>query len=152
MSLSKTELKTWLRYVSGMSSLAKALDHQLRTEANLSIDDFGILSRLSSSPDSSLRMTELAAQLSYSPSRLSHAITRMAKLGWVERNRASGDGRGVVARLTPAGDRTLRQAWPGHSALIRKLVVNSLTQSELAEFESIFIKIDQAATEHNETR
>jgi DNA-binding MarR family transcriptional regulator len=151
MSLSKTELKAWLRYVSGMSSLMQALDQQLRIDSDLSLDDFGILSRLSSSPESSLRMADLAAQISYSPSRLSHAITRMAKLGWVERDRDPGDGRGVLARLTPAGDHTLREAWPAHASLIRKLVIDVLTPTELAEMESTFGKIDRAAVEHDES-
>ena len=151
MSLSKMELKAWLRYVSGMSSLMQALDQQLRADSNLSLDDFGILSRLSSSPESSLRMTELADHLSYSPSRLSHAITRMAKLGWVERGRDPGDGRGVLARLTPSGDNKLRDAWPGHANLIRRLVIDVLTAGELAELESTFGKIDRTAVEHTKS-
>lgn len=147
--LTQAELKAWRRFVSGMSAMTGALDRQLRDDSNLSLDDFGILSRLASSPDSSIRMTELADLLSYSPSRLSHAVSRMAKLGWVERVSAADDRRGVIAKLTVTGERTLEAAWPGHATLVRELVIDRLSRKQLAQLEQIFTTIDRAAQNHD---
>ena len=144
-SLTRSELKTWLRLISGMSSLTGALDSHLRAESDLSGDDFGILSRLASTPGSAMRMTELAASLTFSASRLSHAVTRLTKLGWVERIATADDGRGVEAHLTPQGEQILQEAWPAHARLIRELVIDRLTKDELAQIETIFGKINQAA-------
>ena len=150
--LSKAELKAWRRFVSGMSAMTGALDRQLRDDCNLSLDDFGILSRLAAAPETSIRMSELAEHLSYSPSRLSHAVTRMAKLGWVERDSAAEDGRGIVARLTPTGDQTLKEAWPGHATLVRALVIDQLSREQLGQLEAIFTNVDRATKEHDRPR
>ena len=40
---------------------------------------------------------------------------------------------------------------PAHASLIRKLVIDVLTPTELAEMESTFGKIDRAAVEHDES-
>lgn len=148
-TLNQAELKAWRRFVSGMSAMTGALDRQLRDDSNLSLDDFGILSRLASSPSSSIRMTELADHLSYSPSRLSHAISRMAKLGWVERVSAAEDRRGVIAKLTPTGEQTLKAAWPEHATLVRELVIDQLSRDQLGQLEQIFTNIDRAAQKHD---
>jgi DNA-binding MarR family transcriptional regulator len=58
---------------------------------------------LSEAPGRALRMSELAARSSSSPSRLSHTIARLEGRGWVRRQRATEDGRGQIAELTEEG-------------------------------------------------
>ena len=52
----------------------------------MSHDDYQILSRLHRDPARALRMSELAADVGFSPSRLSHAVRRMEEEGWIERS------------------------------------------------------------------
>ena len=124
--LSRTELRAWFRLAGGMKSLNNSLDRQLRDESGMTQDDYVILSRLHRSPDRTLRMSELAREVGFSPSRLSHAVSRMEEAGWVERSRSESDRRGTEATLTDTGAKVVEVATPAHLALVKKLVFDVL--------------------------
>ncbi len=98
-----------------------ALDRQLRDDSGMSHDDYQILSRLHRAPARALRMSELAAEVGFSPSRLSHAVRRMEEEGWIERTPSEIDRRGTEARLTDLGAKVVEDASPAHLALVRRL-------------------------------
>ncbi len=113
-----------------------ALDRQLRDESGMSHDDYQILSRLHRGPARALRMSELAAEVGFSPSRLSHAVRRMEEEGWIERTRSEIDRRGTEARLTDLGVKVVEDASPAHLALVKRLtfdVIGSVGMTALAE-------------------
>jgi DNA-binding MarR family transcriptional regulator len=138
------ELRTWRRVGTAFARLLSAFDRQLRDESGLSLDDFGVLSALSATPGGAMRMAELADRLSFSPSRVSHAVQRMGKLGWITRDHTPDDRRGRLARLTPVGDEVLQAAWPGHAALVRELFLDPLETKQLEELDVAFALISQA--------
>ena len=143
--LTRAELKAWRRFIGGTFSLFQTLDRQLREESGLSHHEFSILSALSNSRASRMRMRELAEGLGSSPSRLSHSIKRLEEAGWVDRIESDEDGRGRIACLTDAGRRKLADAWPGHAAVIRKVVLEQLEREELPVFEDVFARIQRAS-------
>ena len=98
-----------------------ALDRQLRDDSGMSHDDYQILSRLHRAPARALRMSELAAEVGFSPSRLSHAVRRMEEEGWIERTPSEIDRRGTEAGLTDLGAKVVEDASPAHLALVRRL-------------------------------
>ena len=113
-----------------------ALDRQLRDESGMSHDDYQILSRLHRAPARALRMSELAAEVGFSPSRLSHAVRRMEEEGWIERTPSEIDRRGTEARLTDLGAKVVEGASPAHLALVRRLtfdVIGPERMTALAE-------------------
>ncbi|MDT0344011.1 MarR family winged helix-turn-helix transcriptional regulator [Streptomyces litchfieldiae] len=55
--------------------------------------------------DGELRQVELARRLRLTKSTVSRLVGQLTARGWVERAPAPGDGRGVVLRLTPSGER-----------------------------------------------
>lgn len=116
-----------------MKALFDALDRQMRHEMGMSHDDYILLSRLYRAEGQAMRMSDLAAELSSSPSRMSHTIARLEDRGWVERSRGVSDGRVVVARLTQAGAAKSREASPGHLALVERLVFEILGDQGVAE-------------------
>lgn len=120
--LSRTELRAWFRLAGGMRSLLNALDRQLRDEAGMTHDDYEILSRLHRAPDRTLRMTSLARDVGFSPSRLSHAVNRMEAAGWISRRPSLVDRRGTEATLTELGVKVVEEASPAHLDLVRKLI------------------------------
>lgn len=135
-SLSRTELRAWFRLAGGMRSLHNALDRQLRDEAGMTHDDYEILSRLHRAPDHTLRMSGLAHDVGFSPSRLSHAVNRMEEAGWISRRPCLTDRRGTEASLTGLGAKVVEEASPAHLSLVRSLVfdvVGSKRASEIAE-------------------
>lgn len=58
--------------------------------------------------DGELRQVELARRLRLQKSTVSRLVGQLTTRGWVERGPAQGDGRGVVLRLTPAGQHVAR--------------------------------------------
>ncbi len=145
MSLNRSELRSWLVLIRGVQALLDALDRQLREEAGISHDDYRILSSLYRSPDGKRRMSELAREMSYSPSRLSHAAARLERQGWVTRSKAEKDRRGVRIELTDAGADKARTASVGHLALVSQLVFETSDVEQLGVVVDTFHRIGRAA-------
>ncbi len=146
-SLSRSELRTWFRLISGMRSLLIALDRQLRDGAGMTHDDYEILGRLHRAPETKLRMSDLASEVGFSPSRLSHAVARMEEVGWTERTPSPTDRRGTDACLTVEGAKVVEDVSPDHLALVRKLVFDSIGQDRAREAAEALDEIGRAARE-----
>ncbi len=80
---------------------------------------YAILVLLSEAPERALRMNDLAVATQSSPSRMSHAIGRLEKAGWVRRESCPNDRRGWYAKLTDEGLATLEAAAPRHLESVR---------------------------------
>lgn len=146
MSLTRTELRGWLLLIGGVQSLLDALDRQLRDEAGISHDDYRILSSLYRSSGRARRMSDLAREMNYSPSRLTHAAARLEEHGWVSRSRAGDDRRGVDIELTEAGVAKARDASKGHLALVRELVFEVPEPGQLEAAVTALDQIGRAAS------
>lgn len=144
-TLSRTELRTWFLLVSSMKSLLNALDRQLRDEAGITHDDYEILSRLHRAPDRTLRMSELARDVGFSPSRLSHAVGRMEDARWVVRAPTPADRRGTDASLTDLGMKLVDDVTPAHLALVRRLVFETLGPDRARDTAEAIGEIGRAA-------
>jgi DNA-binding MarR family transcriptional regulator len=107
------------------------LGRDLMRESGLSEADYDVLSGLSETEGHRLRLTDLAAQMLWSKSRLSHHITRMQQRGLVRREECSDDGRGSMIVLTDAGWRAIGEAAPGHVESVRRHLIDLLTQDEI---------------------
>jgi DNA-binding MarR family transcriptional regulator len=92
-------------------------------------------------------MSELAGTLRYSPSRLSHAVSRLESEGWVERVPHPTDRRTTLARLTDEGMRVVRATAPGHVAEVRRLLFDALSPHELATLHAVFEKTLRTLTD-----
>ena len=128
-----------------MRSLLKALDRQLRDEAGMAHDDYEILSRLYREQDNALRMSDLARDVGFSPSRLSHAMTRMEDSGWVIRQASCTDRRSTEATLTELGGTVVEEASIEHLALVRKLIFDTLGSDRVRELSDALDEIGRAA-------
>jgi DNA-binding MarR family transcriptional regulator len=127
--LTDDQLHSWKAVVALTMTLPAALDAQLKRDSGLNSFDYHVLAALSEGPDGALGMGELATISQGSPSRLSHAVARLERAGWIERR--NGEARCVNAHLTPAGRRKLVASAPGHVAEVRRLVIDVLTPEQL---------------------
>lgn len=130
--LSPDQQRDWRALVALMTALPAALDAQLKQDAGVNSFEYHVLASLSAAPDRTVVLSDLAAVAQGSLSRLSHAITRLERAGWVERRACSAVGRRVEARLTDAGWAKLEAVAPGHVREARRLVVDVLTPDQLA--------------------
>lgn len=150
--LDKTQQKSWRAFIMGQTLLLDRLDRDLRQAHGISLTEYEVLVRLSEQPQRRLRMALLADAMSHSRSRVTHTISRMEKMGLVERCAADGDGRGVVARMTPAGQRLHRKAAPTHVAGVRDNFVDLASPEDFAAIGRVFNAIsDRLMVEHEAT-
>src|SRR6478672_3011710 len=83
--LSPEERAAWLSLVGVMVKLPAALDAQLQRDSGLSYFEYMVLAMLSEQRDRLMRMSELAAAINASLSRLSHIAKRLEGPGFITR-------------------------------------------------------------------
>ncbi len=101
--LTDEEQRVWRAYVDATTLLEDHLDRQLQRDAGMPHVYYGLLVKLAEAPRRRLRMTELAKDAKITRSRLSHAVARLEKNGWVRREDCPSDKRGQFAVLTDEG-------------------------------------------------
>jgi MarR family 2-MHQ and catechol resistance regulon transcriptional repressor len=101
------------------------------TAAGLALSEFEVLLRLSRSPDTRLRMSDLAVQANLSSSGLTRLVDRLEARGLVVRQACPSDRRGSFATLTPTGLELLLTIVPGHVELIDRWYTSTLTARQL---------------------
>jgi DNA-binding MarR family transcriptional regulator len=143
--LSPAEQAAWRSFVDAVQLLNTDVEAQLQRDSHISHADYEILVRLSEQPGRSLRMSELAARAVFSRSRLSHAVGRMEREGWVRREPSPEDGRGLRAVLTDEGFAVLAAAAPGHVEAVRTALLDPLTPEQVQQLAVIAKTIVAAA-------
>ncbi|MFB8777181.1 MarR family winged helix-turn-helix transcriptional regulator [Streptomyces broussonetiae] len=138
--LTAEEQRVWRAYLHATTLLEDHLDRQLQRDAGMPHVYYGLLVMLAEAPGRRLRMTELAMQAKITRSRLSHAVSRLEKNGWVRREECPADKRGQFAVLTDEGYEVLRRTAPGHVTAVRQALFERLTpeqQKSLGEIMEI---------------
>jgi DNA-binding MarR family transcriptional regulator len=135
--LDPDELEAWLSYVAATTLLEGALDRQLQRDAEMPLAYYLILAMLSDAPDRTMRMSELAAVTQSSQSRLSHAVARLERRGWIRRKPCLDDRRSTFAQLTEEGFAALAAAAPGHVCTVRRLLFDRLTREQVGQLREI---------------
>ncbi|WP_214402209.1 MarR family winged helix-turn-helix transcriptional regulator [Pseudonocardia lacus] len=133
--LSAREEHMWRGWLRLNAELNATLQRELLDDG-LSMPDYDVLVSLTDSPDGRVRVTDLARELYWERSRVSHHVTRMQKRGLVERVECSEDGRGAFVAVTAAGRAAIERAAPGHVRAVRRLVFDALTGEEVARLDA----------------
>jgi len=135
--LTDVEQQTWQALISLLTRLPAALDAQLQRDAGISQFEYLVLAGLSMSPEHTIRMSELAGFAEGSLARLSQAVGRLEKRGWVRRTPDPADGRYTLAVLTEDGWDKVAGTAPGHVAEVRRLVFDPLTKAQVRQLREI---------------
>jgi len=128
--VSPEEWDLWRDYFRGGRELVAALDRRLQNDAGISHPEYLLMLSLWHAPDHSLRTGELADELSWEKSRVSHQVARMEARGLVERRDCETDARGVWVVLTPDGSRLLLRATRDHTDAIREWFFDLMDDEE----------------------
>ena len=135
--LTEQQLDAWLSYVAASALLEAELDRQLQRDSGLPHAYYQILAMLSDVPGRTLRMSDLAAITQSSQSRLSHAVARLERNGWIRRVPCPDDRRSTLARLTDTGYAVLAAAAPGHVDAVRTHLFARLTPEQVGQLREI---------------
>ena len=139
--LTESQMRAWRAFLGASTLVSARLNHELDEAAAISMYEYEILVRLFESEAGRVRMSQLADQVSYSRSRLTHTVGRLERAGYVLRSSCPNDRRGVYAHLTQAGYEFLAQTAPIHLDGVRRHLIDRFTPSELATLTELLEKI-----------
>ncbi|MGW0925758.1 MarR family winged helix-turn-helix transcriptional regulator [Streptomyces sp. NPDC002755] len=130
--LSAAELRAWQNLMQMNNLLSALAGRSMQSEFGISGADCAVLIQLAGVSDEMIRVRELAENLGWEKSRLSHHLTRMVQRGLVTREPCVDDRRSAFVIPTQAGLDTITAATPRHSEDIRRLLIDRLSPSQLA--------------------
>jgi DNA-binding MarR family transcriptional regulator len=139
--LTDEERAAWLAVAAIIFTLPGALDARLQQDADLTFFDYMVLSVLSERTDRTMQMSEIAAGVSASLSRLSHVAAKLEGRGLLRRERVEGAGRRTSATLTDQGHATVVAAAADHVAAVREYVMDVMQPADLATLSRIGVDI-----------
>ncbi|WP_432835832.1 MarR family winged helix-turn-helix transcriptional regulator [Dactylosporangium sp. CA-092794] len=128
--LDDTERSAWLSLLAVVLVGFPELERTFRPHGLVHVE-FGLLAALSNACEG-LRLSELAAQMNMSPSRLSHRMRKLVDLGYVELTGDACDGRVSIAQVTAAGRAFAERVAPAHLADVRRLIFDNLDPAQTA--------------------
>jgi DNA-binding MarR family transcriptional regulator len=139
--LSETEQRAWRAYRRMVLLVDAEVARDLTRDSGLSMPDYQVLAALSEAEDHRRRLTELAFDMQWSASRLSHHVSRMEQRGLVTRAECSEDLRAAYVVITDAGWAAIKAAAPDHVASVRAHLIDLLTPAEHAQLTTISEKV-----------
>ncbi|MEY9847950.1 MarR family winged helix-turn-helix transcriptional regulator [Streptacidiphilus sp. MAP5-3] len=139
--LSPDEQRLWRTFLQMQKELEAQLSRQMQSDSELSMADFSVLVQLTDAPAGQARVLELARDLRWEKSRLSHHLTRMVKRGLIERAECESDGRGSFVVITESGRHAIEDAAPRHVETVRKLFFDPLSEGQLIQLGEVATRI-----------
>ena len=127
--LSDAEQASWRAVLRGTRLLERSLDRALHAH-DIQLSEYEILSMLSESGPNRLRMSDLAAMVVQSRSRLTHTAKRLEQRGWVTREACLDDRRGVELVLTPDGLREVQEMSRIHVQSVHESILDIMTAEQ----------------------
>ncbi|MFG1817704.1 MarR family winged helix-turn-helix transcriptional regulator [Kribbella sp. NPDC049174] len=125
------QLRIWRAYIETADQLRSALAARLQAESGLSPGDYAVLLALSEADGRRMRSSELADQIGWERSRLSHHLGRMERRELIHREPCATDSRGAEIVLTSTGADAFRRSSIHHLHAVRELFVDALTPDQL---------------------
>jgi len=130
--ISQGEFRAYAALIASSTLLQRAVERNLREQADLSQVQFEILMNLSIAGKDGIRMAKLAEALIVSRSGLSYQVAQLETRAWITRQRSADDDRGVIARITPKGEQIRKRVFDGHVDVVRSGFLDVLEPAELA--------------------
>jgi DNA-binding MarR family transcriptional regulator len=139
--LTDDEQRAWRAYRRMVLLVDAEIARDLSRDSSLSVPDYQVLSALSESDDHRQRLTELANDMQWSASRLSHHVSRMEQRGLVTRAECSEDLRAAYVVLSDVGWQAIKAAASDHVKSVRAHLIDLLDQDELRFLTAIGEKV-----------
>ncbi len=145
--LTPDEQRLWRSYLRGVRELDVALDRDLQAH-DISLSEYELLSMLSEHPGGRMRMSALAELIVQSRSRVTHTANRLADRGWVCREPAPEDGRGVVLLLTDQGWAQIEAMAQVHVESVRRHLLDVLSTEQFRCLGDAMQHVRETITTH----
>jgi DNA-binding MarR family transcriptional regulator len=139
--LTDDEQRAWRAYRRMVLLLDAEIARDLTRDSGLSMPDYQVLTALSEADDHRQRLTELANDMQWSASRLSHHVSRMEHRGLVTRAECSEDLRAAYVVLSDDGWQAIKDAAPDHVKSVRAHLIDLLDTEDLERLTAIGEKV-----------
>lgn len=131
------ELNTWREFIEVSQKVRFVVESRLQAQSDLSSGDYVVMLALFEAEGHLLRPSEIAAQIDWDRTRLSHHLGRMEKRGLVSRRPCASDPRGIEVILTKEGKSLFRRASAPHMHAIQDLFVDALDPEQQRSLDEI---------------
>ena len=111
---------------------------------------YDVLWAVRRAPGKRARMAELAEGLTLSRGGTTKLVDRLEAAGFLRRQPAADDGRGLYAVLTDAGQEMLRKMWPVYARVLRETFAATLSVEEAALISGGLERAKDAAAQPGE--
>jgi MarR family 2-MHQ and catechol resistance regulon transcriptional repressor len=139
-----TPLRLWIALARCYTTVAREVSTRV-ADYGLTTPQFGVLEALYHLGP--LSLGELADKLLVTGGNITYVMDRLEEMGLVFRDRSGDDRRIVMARLTPDGERRIRDVFPGHAAFIAELT-DGLSAEERQTLRTLLKKWGKGLTDH----
>ncbi len=112
----------WLKLIQVVASVEADLSNVLQAQHGLGLSEYRALDVLARSPNSELRMQELASHLLLNQSSVSRLVERLERSGSTVRDLCPDDKRGVYTVLTAKGRDYLEKAQPAYEKALEAAI------------------------------
>jgi len=129
--LSPQEMRLWRAWLDVTWRVERAVSEQIRRDAGITHNEYGILTMLSQAPDRAARMSAISAAMHIPRTRLTHQIDRMQCAGLVSRRPFPSDSRVVLVELTDLGADLLTRTAADHARTVRSAFLDALDPDQI---------------------
>lgn len=127
--LDDTERRAWMSLVAVMLVAMPELERTFRPYGIVHVE-YGLLVALGDIGDDGMRLSDLAAAMNMSPSRLSHRMRKLVDRGYIEITGSHWDGRVSIAHITDKGRAFVAKIAPVHLRDVRRLFFDNLSTEQ----------------------
>jgi DNA-binding MarR family transcriptional regulator len=147
-TLDRTALTAWRSYIQSHASILRELDAELVAAHGITTRDAEVLLYLDQATEGQLPMSAIAELTMLTRSGITRLIDGLVASGLIERMCCPHDGRVSYARLTSAGEQTLREASTSRTASINRLFLAHYSIEEIRQLAWLLRRLPGApATE-----
>jgi DNA-binding MarR family transcriptional regulator len=136
---------TWPLLLEAHAVLLEQLERDLEAAGGPPLTWYDVMVQLSTTPEGSLPMKELAARVLLSKSGVTRLVDRMVAAGYVERTACPTDRRVVYAKITEAGREVMDRFAPKHIADVERYFTAHLTDTEAQVMRKVLTRLIEAA-------
>ena len=127
--LDDSERRAWMSLLAVVLVGIPELERTFRPYGLVHVE-YGLLAALSEM-GGGMRLSDLAASMNMSPSRLSHRLRKLVDLGYIEVTSSECDGRVSIARVTEAGRAFVTKIAPEHVRDVRRVIFDHLSPAQV---------------------
>ena len=121
------ELRTWMRMLAAAGVIEQTVSKHVKRVFGISHDEFLVLCLLADQPGDTARMTQVAELLGRPKTRLTYQVRCLQHFGFVTRETACGDRRGITLTLTDKARRLLAEQGPDLASTVRQALAETIT-------------------------